>query len=110
MWYEKTENAKLNDDDLDDFVNDFTEDSIVGGGIFSPSYSGDIKKSVDFILNNGFKPFNININKMNIDLKELENKIKNTKLEYYVKCKIKLLNNMLNNNEIKRLWRDIIND
>lgn len=110
MWYEKTENAKLNDDDLDDFVNDFTEDSIVGGGIFSPSYSGDIKKSVDFILNNGFKPFNININKMNIDLKELENKTKNTKLEYYVKCKIKLLNNMLNNNEIKRLWRDVSND
>lgn len=50
-------------------------------------FKGKLQEKVDFLLENGFEPFEIDIKKMNED--------------------IDLLNQMINNEHIKKLWKEV---
>lgn len=106
IWSEKTESCKLSDDEIKELADDMAFDSIKRSSIFSPFLKTDLKNSVDFILNNGFEPFRINMKEFDNKASQLVEKTKGTKFEYYTKFKINLLKSMMNNPEIRRLWRE----
>lgn len=105
IWSEKTESCKLSDDEINELANDMAFDSIKGSSIFSPFLKTNLKESVDFILDNGFEPFKINMKEFDNKTSQLIEKTKGTKFEFYTKFKVSLLKSMMNNPEIKRLWR-----
>lgn len=106
FWTETTENRKPDDALLDDIANDCA-DNVRNGGVFAPILDSDLPKSVDFLLDHGFEPFKVNVQKMNEDLDAICNQMKGTPFEFYTKCKVAVLKKRIQQKEMKRLWREI---
>lgn len=87
---------------------EFCMDKYIGrGGIFAYGNT-EIKKNVDFILEKGFEPFKIDLGKLHEGQNKLRNKVKeyeNGELSLFVEMKISMMNQILDHDEMRRLWR-----
>lgn len=111
-WTDTTDNrisGLLDDNELMNEIEQDYSDSIisVNGGILGnqPSF----KDNVEFILNNGFKPFKINYRNLEHDLNHSCNKIKILKPSLYNFARIKsnALLKLLKDERTQQLWEEV---
>ena len=107
FWSQTMEDKKPSDELIQELADEEAEASLRKGGVFAPGIGGSLKESVDFLLDNGFKPFEINKQELYTNLDNFSNSLKGTNLEYYAKFKVALFKSMLNNDEIRRLWKEV---
>lgn len=107
VWTETTESKALSDAMIEERAQRVVDGNRVGGGIFKGLVSADIKNGIDFLFENGFEPFQIDLGKLRHNLEGLANKTRGMHLEYYTRYKIALLFKTLEHKEIKRLWRSL---
>ena len=104
IWTQTTEDKydmSWLDEDLEDYSNALSHnnDSILS----SFSYN----EALQFLKDNGFEPFEIDIDNFKKDLKELNDKIQNSKLPFkkFAEVKIKAFEESLNLNKFKDLYK-----
>ena len=76
-------------------------------GIFSSGIDSDLKKHVDFLMDNGFQPFLLDKKKMDKKMNSILEKTHGTEVEKYTKFKAKIMKQMLQNENLNRLWVDV---
>lgn len=108
IWTETSEKKIGEFTDREEIIKEMAKEEanlFKGGGLFGGS---NLKKSVDFLLDNGFEPLNLNKNEFLKSFEDLEEKINknNLELKYYLKLKKEFIINILENKEINRLLKE----
>ena len=104
IWTQTTENnydMSWLDEDLEDYTDALSHDN---DSILS---SLSHNEALEFLKENGFKPFEVDIDGFKKDLKELNDKIQNSDLPFkkFAEVKIKAFEESLNLNKFKDLYK-----
>ena len=107
FWTETSESRIEDMPDSEDVINEIVMDEVKnfsGGGLFG---GNNLKESVDFLIDNGFRPFNLDKEKFLASFNNLEEKISKHGLKFknYLKLKKKFIEEILDNKEIKRMLK-----
>ena len=108
MWSKNQENNQQMDDENIEFMAETSMNGMLSdNGIFSSGMDYYLKKNVDFIMDNGFQPFVLDKKKMHDKMDSIIEKTHGTEMEKYTKFKVKIMKQMLQNENLNRLWVDI---
>ena len=105
LWTRTSESRASELPDIDNIIDEIAEERLghfSGGGLFG---GRDLKESVDFLLDNGFEPFDFNKEQFFKSFDYLEEKVckNNLKFRYYIQVKKKIIEKNIKTSRNKKI-------
>lgn len=113
-WAPEAENSFISGRNNESLLEEIASDDVgeiltSGGGLFGNKIGGKISEAIDFLFENNFQPFELNFAQFEKDLEVVLKKVEdnNLKIKYFVKYKIELIKSLLQNENMKKLWKEV---